>query len=41
MPITQPDVSKIERFERRLDALELIDWLQAIGGNLDRLVAKF
>jgi len=32
--LTQPDVSKIERFERKLDALELIQWLEATGGNL-------
>lgn len=27
--LEQPDISKIENFERRLDALELMDWLAA------------
>jgi transcriptional regulator with XRE-family HTH domain len=31
--LTQPDVSKIERFERKLDALELIQWLEATGSD--------
>lgn len=31
--LTQPDVSKIERFERKLDALEFIQWLETTGGN--------
>lgn len=26
--ITQPDISKIERFERKIDALELIEWFR-------------
>lgn len=29
--ITQPDISKIERFERKIDALELIEWFQAFS----------
>jgi transcriptional regulator with XRE-family HTH domain len=32
--LTQPDVSKIERFERKLDALELMQWLEASGESL-------
>ena len=29
--VTQPDISKIERFERKIDALELIEWLQVFS----------
>jgi transcriptional regulator with XRE-family HTH domain len=29
----QPDISKIERFERRLDVLEAVDWLRAVNGD--------
>lgn len=32
--LTQPDVSKIERYERKLDALEFIQWLEASGKSL-------
>jgi transcriptional regulator with XRE-family HTH domain len=35
--LTQPDVSKIERFERKLDALEFIQWLETTGGNFKSL----
>lgn len=30
---TQPDISKIERLERRLDVIEFIDILDAISDN--------
>lgn len=33
--LTQPDISKIERFERRLDVLEFIDWFSLTGGYKD------
>jgi len=36
--LTQPDVSKIERFERRLDALELLDWLEAVGVSVEKTI---
>ena len=29
--IGQPDVSKVERFVRRIDALEFFDWVIALG----------
>lgn len=29
--IPQPDVSKVERFVRRIDALEFFDWINAIA----------
>jgi len=29
--ICQPDVSKVERFVRRIDALEFFDWVIALG----------
>jgi hypothetical protein len=29
--LDQPDVSKIENFERRLDALELLLWIKAVS----------
>lgn len=29
--LTQPDISKIERLERRLDILEFLDWLNVIA----------
>lgn len=29
--LTQPDISKIERLERRLDILEFLDWLSVIA----------
>ncbi|WP_455294521.1 helix-turn-helix domain-containing protein [Vibrio parahaemolyticus] len=30
---TQPDISKIERLERRLDIIEFLDFLDAISGG--------
>lgn len=30
---TQPDISKIERLERRLDIIEFLDFLKAISGG--------
>ncbi|WP_425281498.1 helix-turn-helix domain-containing protein [Pseudoalteromonas xiamenensis] len=34
--LTQPDISKIERFERRLDVVEFIDMLTQISKRLNR-----
>lgn len=31
--ITQPDISKIERFERKIDALELLEWFHVFSLN--------
>jgi transcriptional regulator with XRE-family HTH domain len=31
--LTQPDVSKIERRERRVDVLEALRWIRATGAN--------
>ncbi len=31
--LMQPDISKIERLERRLDILEAIDWIRAVKGD--------
>jgi transcriptional regulator with XRE-family HTH domain len=37
MGLTQPDISKIERLERRLDALELVDYIAAVAaGDLEK-----
>jgi len=36
--ITQPDISKIERYERRIDALELARWLKATNGSFDKII---
>lgn len=33
MGFTQPDISKIERFERRLDVIEFLDLLEAISSG--------
>lgn len=34
---TQPDISKIERLERRLDALEQVDYIAAVAvGDLEK-----
>ncbi|HGE5985784.1 helix-turn-helix domain-containing protein [Vibrio cholerae] len=30
---TQPDISKIERLERRLDIIEFLDFLEVISGK--------
>ena len=35
--LSQPDISKIERCERRIDALELLDWLAACNTPLSIL----
>lgn len=32
--LTQPDVSKIERLERKLDALEFIQWLEGTDSSI-------
>ena len=34
--ICQPDVSKVERFVRRIDALEFFDWVIALGTLTNR-----
>lgn len=34
----QSYVAKIERLERRLDVIELVDWLGAIGVNLEHFL---
>ncbi len=31
--ITQPDISKIEGLERKIDALELLEWFQVFSQN--------
>ena len=31
LKISQPNISKIERCERRIDALELVEWLEITG----------
>ncbi len=36
--LDQPDISKIENFERRLDALELMLWLKVVSPNRYALV---
>lgn len=33
--LSQSDISKIESYERRLDALELFEFLEVIGSHLD------
>ncbi len=38
--LTQPDISKIERFERRIDALELARWLKVTDGSFDKILNK-
>ena len=38
--LTQPDISKIERYERRIDALELAKWLKATKGKFDVIVQR-
>ena len=37
---TQPDISKIERYERRLDFMEFIDFLHAITGSDKKLMDR-
>ncbi len=31
--LDQPDISKIENFERRLDALEFLKWIECVSGE--------
>jgi len=38
--MSQPDISKIERFERRLDILEFLDWLQIIAERSQNLPSE-
>ena len=38
--LSQPDISKIERHERRLDILEFVDFLHAITGSDQRLIDR-
>jgi len=38
--LTQPDVSKIERCERRIDILETIRWVRATGASPIEFVSK-
>ena len=35
--LPQPDISKIERCERRIDALELMDWLRLTSTKVSLL----
>lgn len=39
--LTQPDVSKIERRERRIDILEALRWIRATGVNPSEFFAQF
>jgi transcriptional regulator with XRE-family HTH domain len=39
--LTQPDVSKIERRERRIDILEALRWLRATGADPAEFFAQF
>jgi transcriptional regulator with XRE-family HTH domain len=41
LKITQSQVSKIERGERRLDFIELRRWLRALGVSIVDFVAEF
>ncbi len=36
----QSYVSKVEILERRLDVIELIDWLTALSGNVEEFLEK-
>lgn len=36
--LSQPDISKIERCERRIDVLEVIDWVLATKGDIHALL---
>lgn len=38
--MVQPDISKIERYERRLDIIEAFDWLRAVKGDDLNLLAE-
>jgi transcriptional regulator with XRE-family HTH domain len=39
--LTQPDVSKIERRERRIDILETLRWVKATGAEPAEFFAQF
>ncbi|MCY7276824.1 MAG: helix-turn-helix domain-containing protein [Phormidesmis sp. CAN_BIN44] len=39
--LTQPDVSKIERRERRIDILEALRWVRATGADPTEFFAQF
>ena len=39
--LTQPDISKIERRERRIDILEALRWVRATGSNPAEFFAQF
>jgi transcriptional regulator with XRE-family HTH domain len=39
--LTQPDISKIERRERRIDILETLRWVQATGTETAQFFAQF
>lgn len=39
--LTQPDVSKIERRERRIDILEVLRWVRASRANSAEFFAQF
>lgn len=38
--LSQPDISKIERYERRIDALELAKWIKATKGKFDTIIRQ-
>ncbi len=37
----QPDISKIERYERRLDILELFDYINFLGDGNKKEIEKY
>jgi transcriptional regulator with XRE-family HTH domain len=39
--LTQPDVSKIERRERRIDVLETLRWVKATGNEPAQFFTQF
>lgn len=39
--LTQPDISKIERRERRIDILETLRWVRATGANPSEFFSQF
>jgi transcriptional regulator with XRE-family HTH domain len=39
--LTQPDVSKVERRERRIDVLETLRWIQATGTEPTQFFTQF
>jgi transcriptional regulator with XRE-family HTH domain len=39
--LTQPDISKIERRERRIDILEALRWVRATGTDPAEFFAQF